>query len=149
MAQIRKFTTYLLILAVLAFQQASGLYFYMTDGQVKCFKDELIKYSVRIIDHFDSRIVISSSLADACQFQELHVKVSILDEQPLQMILNNEGAIGISMTLTTPDQDVIEQLIQPDQDLAYNTTASKLQTRANLNIRWRIQIVHPATIRGF
>ena len=65
------------------------------------------------------------------------------------MILNNEGAIGISMTLTTPDQDVIEQLIQPDQDLAYNTTASKLQTRANLNIRWRIQIVHPATIRGF
>jgi hypothetical protein len=41
------------------------------------------------------------------------------------MILNNNGAIGISMTLNTPDGNDINQIIQPDQELAYNTTASK------------------------
>ena len=53
------------------------------------------------------------------------MKVSILDEGPRDMILNNNGAIGISMTLNTPDGNDINQIIQPDQELAYNTTASK------------------------
>lgn len=54
------------------------------------------------------------------------MKVSILDEGPRDMILNNNGAIGIQMNLYTPDGNDINQLIQPDQELAYNTTASKL-----------------------
>ena len=55
------------------------------------------------------------------------MKVSILDEGPRDMILNNNGAMGISMTLYTPDGNDIVQLIQPDQELAYNTTASNLR----------------------
>ena len=29
-------------------RSASGLYFFMSKGEIKCFKDELIKNSVRI-----------------------------------------------------------------------------------------------------
>jgi hypothetical protein len=41
----------------------------------------------------------------------LHVKVSILDEGPRDMILKNKDTMGISMTLAVPDGNDIVQLI--------------------------------------
>ena len=45
----RKYASLCLATLALALQQVSGLYFYLTEGQTKCFREELIKFSVCIL----------------------------------------------------------------------------------------------------
>ncbi len=39
-------TLVVLSLALITLQEAQGLYFFLSEGQIKCFKDELVKNSV-------------------------------------------------------------------------------------------------------
>ena len=120
------------------FSQTNGLYFYLSKGMKKCFKDDVIKYSVKQLHVFLIRIPL----------QEIEASVKLLDQEAIDFIQaqfdSKEHPEGIQLELFQPDGSMYGQFVKNEMKYTFNTTQSKpnfsssLQT-VSTKYAWRYQ----------
>ena len=106
-----------LTLSLLLFQ-SNGLYFYLSKGMKKCFKDDVIKYSVKFI------------LGLLTYLKEIEAFVKLLDKEALDFVNSAqesaEQPMGVLLELFQPDTSMIGQYVKPEKKYIFNTTQSNL-----------------------